>query len=303
MDRIEIRGLRVVGIVGALSEERIRAQPFEVDLDIVTDVTRAGATDELEDTINYALPVGMIEHIIKSERHILLERVASRIAEEVLTDPKALGVEVVVRKLHPPIPADMTSTAVRLQRNRAHFARPTRPAIRAYLALGTNLGDRRAYLRSAIDHIEGVVAVSHVYETDPVDTPEGSGRYLNMVVAIETELDPFALLARCQHVEHDAGRVRGVRNAPRTLDIDVLLYGDVSMQSAELTIPHPRMWERRFVMAPLADVAPHLVPAGWDARLSLDGVHRVDPLEGLMPSAVTVDDTKTGHDGSDSDGN
>jgi dihydroneopterin aldolase / 2-amino-4-hydroxy-6-hydroxymethyldihydropteridine diphosphokinase len=294
MDRIEIRGLRVVGIVGALSEERIRAQPFEVDLDIVTDVTRAGITDALEDTINYALPVGMIENIIRDERHVLLEKVASRIAEEVLTDPKALGVEVVVRKLHPPIPADMTSTAVRVQRNRAHFARPPRDMTRAYLALGTNLGDRRAYLRSAIDSLDGVVAVSHVYETDPVDTPEGSGRYLNMVVAVETDLDPFALLARCQHAEHDAGRVRSVRNAPRTLDIDVLLYGDVSVQSAELTIPHPRMWERRFVLAPLADVAPHLVPADWDARLPLDGVQRVDPLEGWNPSVVSIDATKTG---------
>lgn len=296
MDRIEIRGLRVVGIVGALSEERVRAQPFEVDLDILTDVTRAGASDDLDDTINYALPVGMIEHIIKTERHILLERVATRIAEEVLSDPKATGVEVVVRKLHPPIPADMTSTAVRVQRNRAHFARMPRVHTRAYVALGTNLGDRRAYLRNAIDHIEGVVAVSHVYETDPVDTPAGSGRYLNMVVAIETDLDPFALLARCQLVEQDAGRVRSVRNAPRTLDIDVLLYGDVAMESAELTIPHPRMWERRFVLAPLADVAPHLVPDDWDTRLPVDGVHRVDPLEGWSPSAVPADNTKTGQD-------
>ncbi len=296
MDRIEIRGLRVVGIVGALSEERVRAQPFEVDVDILTDVSRAGTTDDLDDTINYALPVSMIEHIIKTERHILLERVASRIAEEVLSDPKAAGVEVVVRKLHPPIPADMTSTAVRVQRNRAHFARKPRVHTRAYLALGTNLGDRRTYLRSAIDNIEGVVAVSHVYETDPVDTPDGSGRYLNMVVAVETDLDPFALLVRCQLVEQDAGRVRSVRNAPRTLDIDVLLYGDVSMQSAELTIPHPRMWERRFVLAPLADVAPHLVPADWDTSLPVDGVQRVDPLEGWAPSAVTADTTKTGQD-------
>jgi dihydroneopterin aldolase / 2-amino-4-hydroxy-6-hydroxymethyldihydropteridine diphosphokinase len=278
MDRIEIRGLRVVGIVGALSEERERAQPFEVDVDILTDTSRAGTTDHLEDTLNYATPVTMIEGVIRQERHVLLERVAARIAEEILVDPKVLGVEVVVRKLHPPIPADMTSTAVRINRNRAHFSRQPRPLRRAYLALGTNLGDRRAYLRAAVDNLDGVVAVSHLYETDPVDTPDGSGRYLNMAVALDTDLDPFALLARCQLVEKEFGRVRSVRNAPRTLDVDILLYDGVTMHSDELTIPHPRMWDRRFVLAPLADIAPDLVPAGWDGRLPLDGVHRVDPL-------------------------
>jgi dihydroneopterin aldolase / 2-amino-4-hydroxy-6-hydroxymethyldihydropteridine diphosphokinase len=279
MDRIEIRGLRVVGIVGALSEERVRAQPFEVDVDILTDISRAGETDALADTLNYANPVELIEHIIRTEKHILLERVATRIAEEILDDPLVAGVEVVVRKLHPPLPSDMASTAVRITRNRAHFGRQPRPVIRAYLALGTNLGERRTYLRAAIDSLPGVVAVSEVYETDPVDTPEGSGRYLNMVVAVDTDLDPFALLARCQVVEKQHGRVRGVRNAPRTLDIDVLLYGDVTIQSAELTIPHPRMWDRRFVVAPLADVAPGLAPVGWETTLPHDGVHRVDPLE------------------------
>ncbi len=278
MDRIEIRGLRVVGIVGALSEERERAQPFEIDVDIHTDISRAGETDQLADTLNYASPVAMIEDVIRKEGHVLLERVATRIAEEILAEPKVLGVEVVVRKLHPPIPADITSTAIRITRNRAHFARPARAMTRAYLALGTNLGDRRAYLRAALDNIDGIVAVSHLYETDPVNTPEGSGRYLNMVVAVDTDLDPFALLARCQLVEKEAGRVRTIRNAPRTLDIDVLLYGDVTIQSAELTIPHPRMWERRFVVAPLADVAPELAPKGWETNLAVDGVIRVDPL-------------------------
>jgi dihydroneopterin aldolase / 2-amino-4-hydroxy-6-hydroxymethyldihydropteridine diphosphokinase len=278
MDRIEIRGLRVVGIVGALDEERERAQPFEVDVDILTDISRAGDTDQLGDTLNYANPVGVIEDIIRNERHVLLERVATRIAEEILSEPQVLGVEVVVRKLHPPIPADMTSTAVRITRNRAHFERAPRPVTRAYLALGTNLGDRRAYLRRALENIDGIVAVSNLYETDPVDTPAGSGRYLNMVVAVDTDLDPFALLARCQLAEKEAGRVRGVRNAPRTLDIDVLLYGGVAIQSAELTVPHPRMWERRFVVAPLADLAPNLVPLDWEHTLPVDGVQRVDPL-------------------------
>jgi 2-amino-4-hydroxy-6-hydroxymethyldihydropteridine diphosphokinase len=123
------------------------------------------------------------------------------------------------------------------------------------------------------------VSVSGVYETDPVGGPEGQGAYLNMVVGLDTDLDPFALLARCRSVEAEAGRVRSVRNAPRTLDVDVLLYGDVKIDSEELTIPHPRMWERRFVMAPLADVAPDKVANDWEQRVPDVGVRRVDPLD------------------------
>ncbi len=279
MDRIEIQGLRVVGAVGVLPEERERAQPFEVDVVIHTDVSEAGSTDKLDATISYADPIPVIERIIRDERHQLLERVATRIAEEVLAYPTVAAVDVCVRKLRPPIPSDVASTAVRITRNRAQLSLERRPRTRAYIALGTNLGDRRQNLRLAIAGLPDVVAVSHVYETEPIDTPEGSGAYLNMVVALDTDLDPFALLARCRAVEAEAGRVRTVRNAPRTLDADVLLCGDIRVDSVELTVPHPRMWERRFVMAPLADVAPERVAPDWEQRLPDQGVRRVDDLD------------------------
>lgn len=279
VDQIEIRGLRVVGVVGALPEERVRAQPFDVDVDIHFDAAEAGATDDLDATINYAVPVAAIERVIRDEGHVLLERVATRIAEEVLTHPKVLLVEVCVRKLNPPLPSDLGSTGVRIRRNRSQLNPPERQRTRAYVALGSNLGDRRASLRFAVEGLADVVAVSEVYETDPVGGPEGQGAYLNLVVALDTFLDPFALLARCHALEAESGRVRSVRNAPRTLDADVLLYGDVRIDSEELTIPHPRMWERRFVMAPLADVAPAHVAADWDERLPPGGVWRVDPLD------------------------
>lgn len=269
----------MVGVVGALPEERERAQPFEVDVDIHFDASVAGATDDLGATINYAVPVAAIERVIRDEGHVLLERVATRIAEELLTNPKALLVEVCVRKLNPPLPSDLGSTALRMRRNRSQLSPQERPRTRAYVALGSNLGDRRGALRFAIEGFPDVVAVSEVYETDPVGGPEGQGAYLNLVVALDTFLDPFALLARCHALEAESGRVRSVRNAPRTLDADVLLYGDVRIDSDELTIPHPRMWERRFVMAPLADVAPEHVAADWNERLPAGGVWRVDPLD------------------------
>ena len=104
-----------------------------------------------------------------------------------------------------------------------------------------------------------------MYETDPVGGPE-QGPYLNAVVAIDTDLDPHDLLSLAQQLEHDAARVRAERWGPRTLDVDVLLYDDLMLDSPDLTIPHPRMWERGFVLAPLRDVASDLVApdATWE---------------------------------------
>jgi 2-amino-4-hydroxy-6-hydroxymethyldihydropteridine diphosphokinase len=141
---------------------------------------------------------------------------------------------------------------------------------RAYLALGSNLGDREGTLQRALDALTSapdadVVAVSNVYETDPVGGPE-QGPFLNAVVALDTTMTPRALLELAHRVEADAHRVRLERWGPRTLDVDVLLVGDASVDEPDLVVPHPRMWERGFVLAPLHDVAPDLVdpPAdGW----------------------------------------
>ena len=127
--------------------------------------------------------------------------------------------------------------------------------MRAYLGLGSNLGDRRAHLRAAVDALPEVVAVSPVYETDPVGGPPGQSPYLNLVVALETDRSPRQLLELGQALETVAGRVRTERNGPRTLDVDVLLVGDLTVREPDLVVPHPRMWQRRFVLAPLADLA------------------------------------------------
>jgi 2-amino-4-hydroxy-6-hydroxymethyldihydropteridine diphosphokinase len=127
--------------------------------------------------------------------------------------------------------------------------------VRAYLGLGSNLGDRRAYLRQAVDALPGVVAVSSVYETEPVGGPAGQGPYLNLVVALESDHSPRELLELAHRLEDAAGRVRTERHGPRTLDVDVLLVGDLCVRDPDLVVPHPRMWERRFVLAPLADLA------------------------------------------------
>ena len=140
--------------------------------------------------------------------------------------------------------------------------------MRAFLGLGSNLGHRRRQLRQAVAALPDVVAVSPVYETEPVGGPSDQGPYLNIVVELDTELSPRQLLDLARRLEDAAGRQRAERWGPRTLDVDVLLVGDLTVDEPDLVVPHPRMWQRRFVLAPLADLAPELVPEGWEGRVA-----------------------------------
>lgn len=137
---------------------------------------------------------------------------------------------------------------------------------RAFLGLGSNLGDRRRLLRDAIQALgDRVVAVSSVYETAPVGGP-AQDPFLNLVVQIETDLTPQQLLGICHRLESAAERVRVERWGPRTLDVDILWIDGVELEEPDLTIPHPRMFRRRFVMAPMLELAPELVPDDWTER-------------------------------------
>lgn len=153
--------------------------------------------------------------------------------------------------------------------------------VRAFLALGSNLGDRRAHLVAAVGAIEELVAVSPVYETEPVGGPE-QGRFYNIVVELRTSRTPHELLGLCQELELQAERVRQVRWGPRTLDVDVLLFGNEVVADEDLSVPHPRMLERNFVMVPLLVLAPDLIPTveamGYDRSATHGEVTWVGPL-------------------------
>ena len=132
--------------------------------------------------------------------------------------------------------------------------------MRAYMGLGSNLGDREANLRAAVAGLPDVVAVSPVYESEPAGGPPQDD-YLNAVAALDTKLSPRQLLEAARRLEDEAGRVRTVKWGPRTLDVDVLLVDDLYVDEPDLQVPHPRMEERAFVLAPLADLDASLVPA------------------------------------------
>lgn len=150
----------------------------------------------------------------------------------------------------------------------------------AYVGLGANLGDREATLRRAVELLGdqdgiAVVSVSQLRETDPVgylDQP----RFLNGAVAVETELGPHALLTTLLEVERQLGRVRdGIRNGPRAIDLDLLLYDELTLDEPHLTLPHPRLHERRFALEPLADLDPTLRVPGRGTVTELLGA--LDP--------------------------
>jgi 2-amino-4-hydroxy-6-hydroxymethyldihydropteridine diphosphokinase len=135
----------------------------------------------------------------------------------------------------------------------------------ALVALGANLGDRRATLAAAVRRLRAepgvrVAAASAFYETAPVGGPPGQGPYLNAAVALQTDTSPEELLRLLHHIEHEHGRVRAEQDGPRTLDLDLLLYADVQVHDAsqppDLILPHPRLHERRFVLEPLAELLP-----------------------------------------------
>lgn len=168
-----------------------------------------------------------------------------------------------------PVPAGVPMRAAR--KGRATVAQPAEtgsgpesPAVTSFIAIGGNLGDAKATAAQAIKNIGALphttlLRQSSLYRTAPVDSTGPD--YINAVVEISTRLAPHALLAQLQALENAAGRDRPFRNAPRTLDLDILLYADQMLNTATLAVPHPRMMQRAFVLTPLAEIAPERVSA------------------------------------------
>lgn len=162
---------------------------------------------------------------------------------------------------------------------------PGHPPVRAYLGLGSNMGDRPRMLASAVEWLAGcdlrVVRRSRVYETPPWGKTDQLS-FLNQVIEVETALGPEALLARVRRVEESLGRVRAERWGPRTIDVDILLYGDLVVSRPELTIPHAEMRRRAFVLVPLAEIAPGLrLPTGEAVETLLEELPGRDAVRAL----------------------
>jgi dihydroneopterin aldolase/2-amino-4-hydroxy-6-hydroxymethyldihydropteridine diphosphokinase len=272
-DRILLTGLVARGHHGVLSSERRDGQDFAVDVVLELDLRAAAATDDLARTVHYGELARALADVVRGEPVDLLETLAERLLRTCLADPRVEAAEVVVHKPQAPIEEAFGDVAVAVRRTRAELFPPPRDGV---LALGTNLGDREATLASAVADLARtpgleVVATSPVVETAPVGGPDQPD-YLNAVVAVRSTLTPHQLLAACLAVEARHGRERRVRWAARTLDVDVITYGDLVLDTPDLVLPHPRAAGRAFVLAPWAALDPRawlpLPDAGARARVA-----------------------------------
>lgn len=257
-DRISLRGVRAFGHHGVLAEEKRDGQEFVVDVVLHLDLAPAGTSDDLARTVNYAEVGADVVARIEGPSLDLIESLAEQVAGDALARPGVHTVEVTVHKPSAPVGVPFGDVTVSVERRRA---------VPVVIALGANLGDPERRLDAAIDDLAGdldAVRRAPFVTTDPVGGPD-QPRYTNTVLLATTALAPEALLARLHAVEARHGRVREVRWGARSLDLDLIQYGDPAIGSdvvsddPELTLPHPRAHERGFVLAPWARVDPDAV--------------------------------------------
>lgn len=254
MDQIRIKGLRIYARHGVFEEERKLGQSFIVDAVLNTRLQEAGEKDDLNLSTDYGAVCEKITRVMTEETCLLIEAAAERTAREILLSfPAVESLELTLHKPQAPIPLPFEDVAVRIRRG-WHTA---------YVALGSNLGDREAFLKMGIDGVNAH-PFCRVEETAPVytTTPYGGvkqGEFLNTVMKVRTLLEPEPLLDLLQSLEQKAGRERKVHWGPRTLDLDLLFYEDRILTSPRLIVPHPDMENRDFVLKPLCDIAPGLV--------------------------------------------
>ena len=268
---IALRGLRVRGFHGVLPEERAQGQDFLVDATLQVGTP---ATDDLSRTADYGTLAQQLAAAVASDPVDLIETLAQRLLAVCLEAPLVQAATVRVHKPSAPIPLPFADVTVTVSGRRPS---------RSVLSLGSNLGDRLAHLQAAVTLLAvtpGVVAVSPVYETDPVGGPEQEP-YLNAVVLVSAG-DPFALWRFTSAVEASRSRERAVRWGPRTLDIDLISVAGQQVTTPALTLPHPRAAERAFVLVPWLDLDPaaELPGSGRVAdlveRVGTSGVRRTD---------------------------
>lgn len=252
-DEIRIENLEVYAHHGVYPEETENGQIFYVNAVLYLDVQAAGMGDELEKTVNYGTVCRFINDWMHENTCQLLEAAAERLANALLGEFGLLqGMDLEIRKPHAPIRLPFGCVSVKIHR-RWH---------RAFLALGSNLGSREAYLSGAVEALKNcpLVRVERVSEFRNTEAYGGvpQGDFLNGAMEIRTLLGPWELLDLLHRIENDAGRVRTVRWGPRTLDLDILFFDRLCVETEDLVIPHPDMENREFVLEPMKEIAPYL---------------------------------------------
>lgn len=251
MDQITIKDLEVYANHGLYKEEKALGQKFLVSAILSLDTKLAGVSDQMDYSVDYGKVCHRIKEILTENDFNLIECVAETVAKKLLLEFSLIRkLEIEVKKPWAPIGLPLDYVSVKIKRG-WH---------RAYLGVGSNMGDRMEYINQAINAIEAqddtrVVHVSSLIETKPYGGVVQDD-FLNGCIAIDTLKEPEELLDFLMDVEAQAGRVRTIHWGPRTLDLDILLYDNLITEDEELTLPHPEMTRRLFVLEPLCMLYP-----------------------------------------------
>lgn len=252
-DEIRIEGLEVFARHGVYPEEKEKGQTFVVNTVLYTDIRRAGVRDDLDCTTNYGEVCRFITEWMQENTCRLLEAVAEKLSKAILLKYMLVtAVDLEIRKPQAPIPLPVECVSVKVHRS-WH---------RAYLALGSNMGDREGYINGAVSTLQAhpqirVKKIADMIYAKPYGMAEQED-FLNGAAEVETLLTPWELLDAVHEIENAAGRTRVTRWGPRTLDIDILFYDKLVCESEGLVIPHPDIQNRDFVLEPLCMLAPNL---------------------------------------------
>lgn len=249
---IDIHDLIIFANHGVLPEEKTMGQKFVVSMKLFADMSEAAATDDINKAVNYAEVCAFVTDFTKTNRCRLIEAAAESIANVLLIKYPVLScAEVTLKKPWAPIGLPLDRVAVNVKRKRS----------RVYIGIGSNMGDKKSYLDGAVKALSEneyctVRKVSGYITTEPWGGVE-QDEFLNGCIELDTILSPHALLDLLHEIENKSERKREVHWGPRTLDLDILLYDDIVMHDDTLTIPHPYMTVREFVMAPLTEISPY----------------------------------------------
>jgi len=251
LDRINIKNLEIFGKHGLLPEENVLGQKFLISAALYTDLRKAGKTGDIGKTVDYGGICSVIKAYAETNTFKLIETLAETLAEKLLIDyPVLKKVWLEVKKPWAPVAVHLETVSIEIERSR-HTA---------YIALGSNMGDREAYLNMALDELDKAAACKIVCRSGFVETkPYGfteQDDFLNCCLELETLLTPNELLDLLQSIEGKAARERTVFWGPRTLDLDIILYDDIIVSESGLRIPHADMHKREFVLNPLCEIAP-----------------------------------------------
>lgn len=254
MDQIRIKNLKIFAHHGVYEQEKEQGQNFIVNAVLYVDMERAGRSDDISDAVDYGAVCLFLDNYMRENSFDLLEAVAEHVAEEILFEfPAVHKVEIEIDKPDAPIPLRFDSVSVKIKRG-WH---------RVFIALGSNMGDRLKYLERAVVNLQEDSYFKNIKVSDYIETAPYGGveqeDFLNGVLEAETLYSPAGLLARLQREEKLAERKREVHWGPRTLDLDILFYDDLVLAQENLSLPHPDMKNRSFVLEPLAALAPSFV--------------------------------------------